>query len=94
MKKITEMSGELLHLTLTALKVIALRKYAGMQSADETIKIQEFEFGVDADGKVHQFEYWTNAKRTKGYKIFNMEEMDLSFTSMYDKIYKDFPTLN
>ena len=95
MKKITEMSGEQLHLTLTALKVIALRKYAGMQTADETDKIQEFEFAVRADtGKICQFEYWTNTKRTKGYRIFNMEEIDLSFTSLCEMLNSDFPTLN
>ena len=94
MKKITEMSGNLLHLTLAVLKVIALRKYAGMQTSKETAKIQEFEFGVNADGKVFQFEYWTNAKRTKGYKVFNMEEMNLNFTSLCEKLDNEFPTLN
>ena len=48
---------------------------------DEAINIRDFEFTFEK-GKAIQFEYWTNSKRTKGYKSFDISSCNLS-TEMF-----------
>ena len=43
----------------------------------EAIKVREFEFTFE-ENKAIQFEYWTNTKRTKGYKSYDISSANLS----------------
>lgn len=46
-------------------------------TVDEAVNIGEFEFTFDRD-KATQFEYWTNTKRTKGYKCYDISSGNLT----------------
>ena len=69
--------------SLILLKTMALVKYKNEMSDNEINGISEFEFTINPkNGILTYFEYWTNSKRTKGYTIFNIEEMQTNITDI------------
>ncbi len=80
--------GNDMNTVLTAMKIAVLKTYSDLNTAEQTIPIQEYDFTMKGD-KAIVFEYWTNSDRSQGYQSIDISELNINVTELLTKIYKN-----